>query len=223
MISFVIPAHNEEKLIGRTLDALVEAVRATGRPFEIIVVDDASDDATATIAEQKGARVVAVNRRQIAAVRNDGAKVALGDPLIFVDADTVIPVATLQAALDALDGGAVGGGSHRRVRRKAFLVRVVSSGFLEHRVAVAAMGGGVFCLRAARRVRGGWRFRRTLFRGRRNLSEYRTQGAGAFCHPAREGSVFCEKDAHAYLGRDAEGYGQALFWRARRMAEARGT
>lgn len=110
MISFVIPAHNEEKLLPRTLDALHSAAQATGKPYEIIVVDDASTDATAKVASEKGAKVVTVDRRQIAAVRNDGAKVAKGDPIIFVDADTVIPVKTLQAALQALDDGVIGGG-----------------------------------------------------------------------------------------------------------------
>jgi len=110
MISFVIPAHNEEKLLSRTLDALHRAARKTGQDYEMIVVDDASTDATATIASRCGARVVSVDRRQIAAVRNEGAKRVEGDPIIFVDADTVVPSQTLRAALQALDDGAVGGG-----------------------------------------------------------------------------------------------------------------
>lgn len=110
MISFVIPAHNEEKLLPRTLEALHIAARSTARPYEIVVVNDASTDATASVASDGGARVVDVDYRQIAAVRNEGAGVVAGDPLIFVDADTIIPAKTLQAALRALDGGAIGGG-----------------------------------------------------------------------------------------------------------------
>jgi glycosyltransferase involved in cell wall biosynthesis len=45
MISFIIPAYNEEQLLGRTLAALTAAAQALG-PYEIVVVDDASTDRT---------------------------------------------------------------------------------------------------------------------------------------------------------------------------------
>src|SRR5882724_9205202 len=90
MISFIVPAHNEQACLGRTLDAIHKAARAVGQPYEIIVVDDASTDATAEIAAQNNARVVSVNHRQIAATRNAGARIAHGDQLLFVDADTTI-------------------------------------------------------------------------------------------------------------------------------------
>jgi len=41
MLSFIVPAHNEELLLGRTLSALHESVRALGEPYEIVVVDEA--------------------------------------------------------------------------------------------------------------------------------------------------------------------------------------
>ena len=44
MISFVVPAHNEEKHLGTTLATLFAAARAVGEPFEVIVVNDASTD-----------------------------------------------------------------------------------------------------------------------------------------------------------------------------------
>ena len=114
MISFVIPAHNEQALIAATLRsvaaAAADAIRAN-EPYEVVVVDDASTDRTAEIARAAGARVVPANVRQIAAARNAGARAAHGDRLIFVDADTLLPPATLRAALRALDAGAVGGGA----------------------------------------------------------------------------------------------------------------
>src|SRR5262245_58908955 len=85
VISFVIPAYNEESLLGRTLDAVSDAAGALGRPFEVVVVDDASTDRTAAVARGLGARVVPVNHRQIAATRNAGAREAAGQMLIFVD------------------------------------------------------------------------------------------------------------------------------------------
>jgi glycosyltransferase involved in cell wall biosynthesis len=70
MISFVVPAHNEQACLGRTLQAIHDAARATGEPYEVIVVVDASTDATADVARKAGAIVVPVNHRQIAATRN---------------------------------------------------------------------------------------------------------------------------------------------------------
>src|SRR2546426_2032088 len=112
MISFIIPAYNEEALIAQTIDSIHLAVEATGQPYEIIVVDDASSDRTAEIARNRGARVVMVNKRHIAAVRNAGAHESRGEILFFVDGDTLLPECTLLAALEALRSGAVGGGSN---------------------------------------------------------------------------------------------------------------
>ena len=56
MISFIVPAHNEELLLGQALSAIEHAAGATGEPFEIIVVDDASTDATAAI-DRKSTRL----------------------------------------------------------------------------------------------------------------------------------------------------------------------
>src|SRR5438105_6636516 len=79
MISFIIPAHNEEALLGRTLAALHAAAGKVGDPYEIVVVNDGSTDGTGEIAVKQAARVVLVNHRQISATRNAGASAAMGD------------------------------------------------------------------------------------------------------------------------------------------------
>lgn len=111
MLSYILPAHNEEALLGQTLAVLRASAASLGEPHEIIVVDDASSDRTADIARSGGATVVSIERRQIAAARNAGAAAARGDVLVFVDADTHVPVETLQAALAALRAGAVAAGA----------------------------------------------------------------------------------------------------------------
>src|SRR4030095_4299604 len=111
MISFIVPAYNEEALIGRTLESLNKAAAQLAEPYEIVVANDASTDRTASIAQSHGARVVSVNRRQIAATRNAGAGESIGDHLIFVDRDTVVTYEVVRDALDAMDKGAAGGGS----------------------------------------------------------------------------------------------------------------
>jgi len=54
MISFVVPAHNEERLLPRTLVALHTVGRRLKDDYEVIVVDDASSDRTGEVAEEHG-------------------------------------------------------------------------------------------------------------------------------------------------------------------------
>ena len=111
VISFIVPAYNEEQLLGATLESIHRAARDIGVPYEVIVVDDGSTDQTPAVAQHHGARVVAVKHRKISATRNSGAHVATGELFFFVDADTLVDKQVVQAALDALRSGAVGGGA----------------------------------------------------------------------------------------------------------------
>lgn len=112
MYSIVIPAYNEEANLPATLRAAREAMEAAGaQPFEIIVADDDSTDATAAVAHENGARVIRSGKRNIGASRNAGAREARGEVLIFIDADTLITPGTVRGAIAALDSGAIGGGA----------------------------------------------------------------------------------------------------------------
>ena len=119
MISFIVPAYNEELELLSTITAIRAAGSVETRQYEIIVVDDASADATAQIAAMAGARVISINRRQIAAARNAGARAARGDYLFFVDADTRINRTHIVEGVAALDAGYAGGSA-----------RVVTDGFI---------------------------------------------------------------------------------------------
>src|ERR1043166_1380819 len=110
MISFIVPAHNEEAWVGRCVSAIRNAAESLNEPHEIVVVDDASTDTTASIARQQGAQVVRVEHRHIAATRNAGARQAHGDILCFVDADTLVNAPAIESALRGIRAGAVGGG-----------------------------------------------------------------------------------------------------------------
>lgn len=109
MISFIVPAHNEEHLLGATVQAIRRASLPLVEPFEILVVDDASTDRTAVVAAEEGVTVLSVAHRQIAATRDAGARTAVGDVLIFVDADTIVTAPVVGAAVALVRGGAVGG------------------------------------------------------------------------------------------------------------------
>lgn len=111
MISFIVPAYNEERLLGATLDALHAAAHTLREAYEIVVVDDGSTDTTAAVAQSHGAHLIRVAHRQIAATRNSGAGSANGDRFIFVDADTIVNEGVVRAAVDTMRDGAVGGGA----------------------------------------------------------------------------------------------------------------
>jgi glycosyltransferase involved in cell wall biosynthesis len=110
MISFIIPAHNEENWIGKCLDSIRSTMASVSEPYEMIVVDDASTDSTRQIARRMGALILSVAHRKISAVRNAGARTAAGEVLFFIDADTQATQEAVRAALVAMRSGAVGGG-----------------------------------------------------------------------------------------------------------------
>ncbi len=158
MISFIVPAYNEERYLAATLDALHAAARALDEPYEIVVAEDASTDQTAAIAQQQGAVLVSVANRQIAATRNAGARAASGDWLIFVDADTLVNEAVVRAAVQAMRAGSVGGGAGMRFdepvpRYARLMLRVVVRLF---RATGYAAGCFLFCTRSAFAAVGGF-------------------------------------------------------------------
>jgi glycosyltransferase involved in cell wall biosynthesis len=109
-VSVVIPARDEARTIGRTLEA-VFAQESPGIELEVLVVDDGSEDATAEVASGAGARVLRLDRRyrggSPGAARNRGAAAATGDPVVFLDADCAPAPGWLDALLDAHDRGEV--------------------------------------------------------------------------------------------------------------------
>ncbi len=158
MISFIVPAHNEEACLGHTLQAIRESADIVAEPYEIIVVNDASTDSTAEIARQNGARIVDVNHRQIAATRNSGARAAAGDRLFFVDADTIIHSRAVASALRKMENGAAGGGAIVRfdgyVPLYARLLILWMSVFM--RILGITGGAFMFCTYAAFSAVGGF-------------------------------------------------------------------
>jgi glycosyltransferase involved in cell wall biosynthesis len=158
MLSFIVPAHNEQLLIGRTLDALHAAAQALRETYEVIVADDASTDETAAIARAHGAQVVSVNHRQIAATRNAGARRARGELLFFVDADTLVPVAAVGEAVRAMRRGAVGGGCVFRFEGRLPLWARILYPLAVPVMRLAKLVGGcsLFCTHDAFRAVGGF-------------------------------------------------------------------
>jgi len=159
MISFIVPAHNEEAWVGRCVSAIRTGAESLGEPHEVIVVDDASSDATASIARKQGAQVVRVEHRQIAATRNAGAQQSRGDILFFVDADTLTNAPAIQSALRAIRAGAGGGGCIPRFEGwLPWWFRLVEP-FIRPALRLARFlpsGTFLFCTRSAFQTAGGF-------------------------------------------------------------------
>jgi glycosyltransferase involved in cell wall biosynthesis len=114
-VSVVLPAFNEEKLLPAALAAVRDAASAftaRGWEWECVVCDNNSTDGTAAVARAGGATVVFEPVNQIGRARDAGARVATGEWMVFIDADST-PSAELFAdiAERIASGRALGGGS----------------------------------------------------------------------------------------------------------------
>lgn len=116
-LSFVLPAHNEESNLASCISAIQAACEPLQWTYEIVVAADACTDQTVSLAQAMGARAVQVEHRHIAATRNSGARAAVGEWLIFVDADTQVTPAAVRAACKNLHKGISAGGALFRFDR----------------------------------------------------------------------------------------------------------
>lgn len=109
----VIPAHNEEKYIGKCLRAVISASKYV-KPdtIEMIVVANRCTDKTAAIARHYGARVLTNDDKCIAAVRNTGVRAARGEIVVTVDSDSLMTKHSLAEIREKLESGKyIGGGT----------------------------------------------------------------------------------------------------------------
>ena len=121
LISVIIPAHNEEKYIGRCIRSVRKAKTQYQGNVEIIVVCNRCTDKTGEIAEKLGARVLTNEDRCIARVRNAGISEAKGEIIVTIDADNRMTGGTLQEIYELLQSGRyIGGGAPIRFERYSF-------------------------------------------------------------------------------------------------------
>lgn len=169
MLSVIIPAFNEADYIARTLESL-RAARAHyealgGSAVDVVVVDNASSDATAELSAKLGARVVRENVHNIGKVRNAGARAATQSILVFLDADTEVPKDLLVRIAQIMrDGNCAGGAVDVVFRPTRFVVRAyVAFWRLAGRISGMALGACQFCRRDAFDALGG--YDETIFMG----------------------------------------------------------
>jgi glycosyltransferase involved in cell wall biosynthesis len=160
-ISIIVPAFNEERLIGESLAHIQSAARAfapRGWDSELIVCDNNSTDGTAEIARAAGATVVFEPVNQIARARNCGAAAATGDWLVFVDADSR-PSAGLfaEVAEQISSGRCLAGGVTVRMDEKHLVAGLVTWLWnCASRMGRLLAGSFIFCEAAAFQKIGGF-------------------------------------------------------------------
>lgn len=133
-ISVVIPIHNEEGFIGRTVQHVLQSTDIEG-VAEVIVVDSASIDRGVQEAKAAGAHVVVSPIKGRSPQMNVGASHATGEVLYFLHADTLPPAGFSRQIVDALERGADAGcmrmcfdKDHWALRVKCWFTRFSASG-----------------------------------------------------------------------------------------------
>jgi glycosyltransferase involved in cell wall biosynthesis len=160
-ISLIIPAFNEERLLGESLAQMKLACAAflqRGWAVELIVCDNNSTDRTPEIARAAGAIVVFEPINQIARARNSGAAAATGDWLVFVDADSH-PSAELLAdvAEQMVSGKCLAGGATLRLDESNLPAKIIVQAWNRaSRFLKLLAGSFIFCETVAFRKIGGF-------------------------------------------------------------------
>jgi glycosyltransferase involved in cell wall biosynthesis len=129
--SIIVPAHNEEALLPRGLDAIDRAITSAGLSAglsaEVVVVANRCTDRTEAIAEAAGAVVVRDEHRNIAATRNSGVAASTGEIVVTIDADTIMhPNALLEVDRLASTGRYIGGGCRFVLERNSLGLAVTT-------------------------------------------------------------------------------------------------
>ena len=90
LISVIVPAHNEEAFIGKCLDSLMKQT-LNNKFFEVIVIDNASDDKTSKIVKKYPVRLVYEAKKSVVWARQKGVDESRGEIIVSADADTYYP------------------------------------------------------------------------------------------------------------------------------------
>ncbi len=145
-VSVIIPARNEETMIGRAL----ESIQNGGVPaHEVIVVINGTTDSTAEIARKMYAKVICFEKALgYSGARNEGASRASGNILVFMDADSlmgpnVLLAITQSSAEPKVFGTVLGGADNAKIRYKIFFLIKNTA----HRLGFyrGVLGGLFFC------------------------------------------------------------------------------
>ncbi|MDB6126006.1 MAG: hypothetical protein JWQ71_4999 [Pedosphaera sp.] len=143
-ISIIIPAHNEEDYIGLTLETLN---RQNYPHFETIVVANGCTDRTAAVALNHCSRLVVLSNKSLGVARNLGAKLAKGDLLLFLDADTLLEPGGLETMVNKFTRDYAAGTLKGQPDSKRFSHKVIYwvKNFVHHSGLHHGSSGAILC------------------------------------------------------------------------------
>ena len=144
ILSFAIPAHNEEAFIARCIESIALSARLADAKVEIVVALNRCTDRTQELAESLGARCVVNNTKCIAAVRNAAVHATVAPAVATIDADSwVSPGSVAELVTRVNDTRYVGGGTFMRPERMSigifFSTLVLLRYIVKHQVPSAGM------------------------------------------------------------------------------------
>lgn len=118
LFSVIIPAHNEEKYIGKCLCSIKRAAKKIPDEVETVVVANRCTDRTVAVAKSYGAIVIENDDRCISSIRNAGVRASSGSIIVTIDADSVMSKSSLVEIKDLIASGKyIGGGTRLKFER----------------------------------------------------------------------------------------------------------
>lgn len=154
MISVIIAAHDEERVIGACLDALL--AQMDPHELQVIVSANGCSDDTAGVARRRGATVVERTEAGKPGALNHADSVAVGFPRVYLDADIIVPPRGLAQLVAGLDGGALAAAPRRLLDTRGCAMPVKAYCAINERLPVfrsALFGRGMIAVSARGRAR----------------------------------------------------------------------
>jgi glycosyltransferase involved in cell wall biosynthesis len=139
-VSVIIPAHNEENYLKRTLESIKSQ---NYQNIEIIVVCNGCDDNTEQIAKTFANKVISLKMPNVSQARNDGVKVAEGEFLVLLVADTILHPEAISSSTTQLAKGSVYGRISGKSENKKYMPYTTTKNMIS--VFYAWSNGVIFC------------------------------------------------------------------------------
>lgn len=157
VLSIAIPAHNEERFIGRCIDSIWQSAERAGQAVEVHVALNRCTDRTQAIAESLGATCVVEDTKCIAAVRNAAVRAGRAPAMATIDADSWMSAHTVSAVMRHVhDPRWVGGGAWITPERWSLGIFATGLAIAPHMMKHRVSAGLFWCLRDTFEALGGF-------------------------------------------------------------------